>query len=135
MIGLTKHVYSEAKVYIHANTHIGKEPEKEVAPRKKVLISGCYDLLHSGSHPLSTLCYLDKKISYWLLTHTHNITRACPVLQRSVAIGGPHVSVVCDQTIMQLKGRSTMIPEAERLFMVQSIKYVHYAEISQVCSP
>ena len=103
------------------------------APRKKVLISGCYDLLHSGTRPLSISCSVAKHLSYYSLQHI--CQGHVQFFKEASELGDLHVSVGSDKNIMQLKGRPTMIPESERLFMVQSIKYVHYAEISPVWFP
>jgi cytidyltransferase-like protein len=70
---------------------------------KKVFISGCYDLLHSG--------------------HVQFFTEAAKFGDLYVALGS-------DQTIYNLKHRPTAMPEQERLFMVRSIKGVKEAFIS-----
>jgi cytidyltransferase-like protein len=69
---------------------------------KKVLVSGCYDLLHSG--------------------HVE-------FFRQAAAYGDLHVSVGSDKTVFKLKGRLPVNGERERLFMVQSIAYVTRAFI------
>ena len=68
----------------------------------KVFVSGCFDLLHSGH------------IRFFEEAAEH---------------GDVYVSVGSDKTVMELKHRPTVFPEQERLFMVQSIKFVHQAFI------
>ncbi|MDR1733747.1 MAG: adenylyltransferase/cytidyltransferase family protein [Oscillospiraceae bacterium] len=65
--------------------------------RKKVFVSGCYDLFHSG----------------------HAV-----FLKRAAAYGEVTVSIARDATVLALKGRAPANTEAERLFMVRSCKYV-----------
>lgn len=64
---------------------------------KRVLVSGCYDLLHSGH-----VAFFREAASY----------------------GDLYVGIGSDATIRELKGRETVNSEAERLFMVRSIRYV-----------
>ncbi len=70
---------------------------------KKVFISGCYDLLHSGH------------VAFFEEAATH---------------GDLYVGIGSDNTIQQLKGRPTVNTDRERLFMVQAIKYVKGAWIN-----
>ena len=70
---------------------------------KKVFVSGCYDLLHSG--------------------HVEFFRQASQYGDRYVGIGS-------DQTILGYKHHKTFYPEQERLFMVKSIKYVKDAYIN-----
>ena len=70
---------------------------------KRVLVSGCYDLLHSGH-----VAFFREAASY----------------------GDLYVGIGSDATIRELKGRETVNSEAERLFMVRSIRYVTDAWIN-----
>ena len=71
---------------------------------KKVFVSGCYDLLHSG--------------------HVEFFRQASQY-------GDLYVGIGSDQTILGYKHHKTFYPEQERLFMVKSIKYVKDAYINQ----
>lgn len=71
--------------------------------RKKVFVSGCYDLLHSG--------------------HVEFFREASQFGDLYVALGS-------DRTVFNLKGRPTVNKQNERLFMVKAIKYVKDAFIS-----
>lgn len=70
---------------------------------KKVFVSGCYDLLHSG--------------------HVEFFRQASQYGELYVGIGS-------DETIMGLKHHKTVYSEQERLFMVKSIRYVTDAYIN-----
>ena len=71
---------------------------------KKVFVTGCYDLFHSG--------------------HVEFFRDATQYGDLYVAIGS-------DKTIYGLKGRMAVNNEQERLFMVKAVSYVHDAFISQ----
>ena len=71
---------------------------------KKVFVSGCYDMLHSG--------------------HVEFFREASAYGDLFVALGS-------DRTVYELKGRVPINPEQERLFMVASIGCVKQAFISQ----
>ena len=71
---------------------------------KKVFVSGCYDLLHSG--------------------HVEFFRQASQFGELYVGIGS-------DQTILGYKHHKTFYSEQERLFMVKSIRYVKDAFINQ----
>lgn len=71
---------------------------------KKVLVTGCYDLLHSG--------------------HVEFFREAAQYGKLYVAIGS-------DKTIYDLKGRTPVNSEQERLFMVKAVSSVHDAFISK----
>lgn len=71
--------------------------------RKKVFVSGCYDLLHSG--------------------HVEFFRQAS-------AYGDLYVGIGSDETILGYKGHKTIYSEQERLFMVKSIRYVKDAFIN-----
>ena len=70
---------------------------------KKVFVSGCYDLLHSGH------------VAFF---------------KEASAYGDLYVGIGSDRTIEDLKGHKTVYPEMERLFMVKSIRYVKDAFIN-----
>ena len=71
---------------------------------KKVFVSGCYDLLHSG--------------------HVEFFRQAS-------AYGDLYVGIGSDKTILGYKGHKTVYSEQERLFMVKSIRYVKDAYINR----
>lgn len=71
---------------------------------KKVFVSGCYDLLHSG--------------------HVE-------FFRQAAAYGDLYVGIGSDATYLEYKHRPTVYPEQERLFMVRSIRYVKEAYINQ----
>jgi cytidyltransferase-like protein len=75
-----------------------------VALGKKVFVSGCFDLLHSG--------------------HVE-------FLQRAAAYGELYVALGSDKTVYDLKGRLPVIDEEERRFMVGALDCVHSAFISR----
>lgn len=70
---------------------------------KKVFVSGCYDLLHSG--------------------HVEFFRQASQY-------GDLYVGIGSDATILKYKNHKTLYPEQERLFMVKSIRYVKDAFIN-----
>ncbi|MCQ2084401.1 MAG: adenylyltransferase/cytidyltransferase family protein [Bacteroidaceae bacterium] len=70
---------------------------------KKVFVSGCYDLLHSG--------------------HVEFFRQAS-------AYGDLYVGIGSDSTILHYKHHRTVYPEQERLFMVKAIRYVKDAFIN-----
>ena len=72
--------------------------------KKKVLVSGCFDMLHSG--------------------HIEFFRQAAQYGDLYVALGS-------DKTIYDLKGRETVNSQDERLFMVKSIRWVTEAFISK----
>ena len=71
---------------------------------KKVFVSGCYDLLHSG--------------------HVEFFKQASQY-------GDLYVGIGSDSTYLEYKHRKPMFPLEERLFMVQSIRYVKQAYINE----
>ena len=71
---------------------------------KKVFVSGCYDLLHSG--------------------HVE-------FFRQAAKYGDLYVGIGSDSTIQEYKYHKTVYSEQERLFMVKSIKYVKDAYINQ----
>ena len=70
---------------------------------KKVFVSGCYDLLHSG--------------------HVE-------FFRQAAQYGDLYVGIGSDKTILHYKNHKTVYSEQERLFMVKSIKYVKDAYIN-----
>ena len=68
--------------------------------RKKVLVSGCYDLLHGGH-----IAFFKTASSY----------------------GDLFVSIGRDKNLLFLKGKRPVFSEEERLYIVKSIRYVHDA--------
>ena len=70
---------------------------------KKVFVSGCYDLLHSG--------------------HVEFFRQASQY-------GDLYVGIGSDATVLHYKNHKTLYPEQERLFMVKSIRYVKDAFIN-----
>lgn len=71
---------------------------------KKVFVSGCYDLLHSG--------------------HVEFFRQASQY-------GDLYVGIGSDETILHYKGHQTLYNEQDRLFMVKSIRYVKDAFINK----
>lgn len=72
--------------------------------KKKVFVSGCYDLLHSGH-----IAFFEEAATY----------------------GDLYVGIGSDKTIYELKGRKTVFPEKERLYMVKALRCVKDAWISK----
>ena len=70
---------------------------------KKVFVSGCYDMLHSGH------------VAFFQEAATH---------------GDLYVGLGSDKTVYDLKGRKTINTNSERLFMVKSVRYVKDAWIN-----
>lgn len=71
---------------------------------KKVMVSGCFDLLHSGH------------VAFF---------------QEASAYGDLYVALGSDQTVFDLKGRVPINDQDERLFMVKSVEYVTDAFVSK----
>jgi cytidyltransferase-like protein len=71
---------------------------------KKVFVSGCYDMLHSGH-----VAFFEDAAQY----------------------GDLYVGIGSDKTINELKARKTVNSDAERLYMVKSLKVVKDAWINQ----
>ena len=70
---------------------------------KKVFVSGCYDLLHSG--------------------HVE-------FFRQAAQFGDLYVGIGSDETVLHYKNHKTLYPEKERLFMVKAIRYVKDAFIN-----
>jgi len=71
---------------------------------KRVFVSGCYDLLHSGH------------VAFF---------------KEASQFGDLHVGIGSDKTIEELKGRPTINSEQERLYMVKAVRYVKDAFINK----
>ncbi len=71
---------------------------------KKVFVSGCYDMLHSGH-----VAFFEEAASY----------------------GDLYVGIGSDKTIYELKERKTVYPEEERLYMIKALRCVKNAWISK----
>jgi cytidyltransferase-like protein len=71
--------------------------------RPRVLVSGCFDLLHSGH-----VAFLEEAATH----------------------GDLYVAIGLDRTVVQLKGRPPVNDENERLYLVRSLRCVHEAFIS-----
>lgn len=71
--------------------------------RKKVFVSGCYDMLHSGH-----VAFFEEAASH----------------------GDLYVGIGSDKTIYELKARKTINTEAERLYMVKALRVVKDAWIN-----
>lgn len=68
--------------------------------KKKVFVSGCYDLIHGGH------------VAFFKTAATY---------------GDLYVSVGRDENLLMLKGKKPVFSEQERLYIVKSIRYVHDA--------
>ncbi|ATA68506.1 cytidyltransferase [Capnocytophaga cynodegmi] len=71
--------------------------------RKKIFVSGCYDMLHSGH------------VAFF---------------EEASRLGDLYVGIGSDRTIQELKARKTINPEQERLYMVKSLRFVKDAWIN-----
>src|SRR5689334_4891193 len=78
-----------------------KAPALRLRPR--VMVSGCFDLLHSGH---------------------------VAFLQNAARLGDLHVAIGSDRTIVQLKGKPPVTGERERLYMIKSLRCVSDAFVS-----
>ena len=70
---------------------------------KRVFVSGCYDMLHSGH-----VAFFKEASQY----------------------GDLYVGIGSDATVMELKNRKPVYSERERLYMVKAIRYVTDAYIN-----
>ena len=70
---------------------------------KKVFVSGCFDMLHSGH------------IAFFKEASTY---------------GDLYVGIGSDKTVSELKGRQTINSEQERIYMINAIKYVKNAFVN-----
>jgi cytidyltransferase-like protein len=71
--------------------------------KKKVFVSGCFDLLHSGH---------------------------VAFLKEASSFGDLYVGLGSDKTVYELKGRKTINSEDERLYMIGSLSCVHNVRIN-----
>ncbi len=76
------------------NERFGMDKETE---RPRVMVSGCFDVLHSGH-----IAFLEEAASY----------------------GDVYVSLGSDKTVMQLKHRATLYNEQERQYMLEALRCV-----------
>ena len=72
--------------------------------KKKVFVSGCYDMLHSGH-----VAFFEEAAQY----------------------GDLYVGIGSDKTIFELKARKTINTDAERLYMVKALKVVKDAWVNK----
>ncbi|MEC7858432.1 MAG: adenylyltransferase/cytidyltransferase family protein, partial [Bacteroidota bacterium] len=72
--------------------------------RKKVFVSGCFDLLHSGH---------------------------VAFLENANQFGDVYVCIGSDNTIKKLKGRYPVISQEERKYIIESIKFVKECRINK----
>lgn len=82
----------------------GQTPIDKATKTRKVFVSGCYDLLHSG--------------------HVEFFKQASQY-------GDLYVGIGSDATILEYKHHKPMFPEEERLFMVKAVRYVKEAYINK----
>ena len=80
-----------------------KPTAADTEPRRRVFVSGCYDMLHSGH-----VAFFREASRY----------------------GDLYVGIGSDSTIEELKHRRTVCSERERLYMVKAIRYVKDAFIN-----
>ena len=73
-------------------------------PKKKVFVSGCFDMLHSGH-----VRFLEKAAKY----------------------GDVYLALGSDRTVVELKGRAPVATEAERKYMLEAIRHVKECLISR----
>ncbi len=71
---------------------------------KKVMVTGCFDLLHSGH---------------------------VAFLQEAARFGELHVCIGSDVNVAQLKGRYPVNPETERKFMLEALACVHAVRVNR----
>lgn len=72
--------------------------------KKKVFVSGCFDMLHSGH---------------------------VAFLQEASEYGDVYVGLGSDKTIRDLKGRETINSEEERVYMLNALSCVHKASVNK----
>ena len=72
-------------------------------PAKKVVVSGCFDMLHSGH-----IAFLNESASY----------------------GNLYVCIGSDETVFELKGRYPVTNQAERKYMLEAMKCVYDCRIN-----
>jgi cytidyltransferase-like protein len=74
---------------------------------KKVFVTGCFDLLHSGH---------------------------VAFLQEASSFGDLFVGIGSDANVSKLKGRFPFTNEEERRFMLESVRYVYQCRINRICA-
>ena len=72
--------------------------------KKKIFVSGCFDMLHSGH---------------------------VAFLQEAAQYGDLYIGLGSDKTIKDLKGRETVYSEEERAYMLSALKCVHKVAINR----
>lgn len=72
--------------------------------RKKVFVSGCFDMLHSGH---------------------------VAFLQEAAGFGDLYIGLGSDKTIKELKGRDTVYSDEERAYMLSALKCVHKVAVNR----
>jgi cytidyltransferase-like protein len=77
--------------------------QENAAQRPRVMVSGCFDLLHSGH---------------------------VAFLEEAAELGELHVALGSDRTVLGLKGRPPVNTEIERRYLVDALKCVHRAYVS-----
>jgi cytidyltransferase-like protein len=70
---------------------------------KKIFVSGCFDMLHSG--------------------HVR-------FLEEAASFGEVHVGLGSDRTFVELKGRVPVNSQAERKYMLEALRYVRSCQIN-----
>jgi len=75
----------------------------QMAKRKKVFVSGCFDMLHSGH-----IAFFEEASQY----------------------GDLYVGLGADKTVFDLKNRKTVYSQDERLYMIKALKFVKEAWIN-----
>ena len=73
-------------------------------PKKKVFVSGCFDMLHSGH-----IRFLEEAATY----------------------GEVHIGLGSDQTVMDLKGRAPVHTQSERKYMLAALRHVASCRINR----
>jgi cytidyltransferase-like protein len=66
-------------------------------PKKKVFVTGCFDMLHSG--------------------HVR-------FLEEAAGLGEVHVGIGSDRTVKELKGRYPVTTQEERKYLLEALKHV-----------
>jgi cytidyltransferase-like protein len=77
---------------------------KIMSNKKKVFVSGCFDMLHSGH-----IAFLQEASEY----------------------GELYIGLGSDKTIRELKGRETINSEDERIYILNSLSCVHKATVNK----
>jgi len=72
-------------------------------PRKKIFVSGCFDMLHSG--------------------HVR-------FLEEAAGYGEVHVGLGSDRTIWELKGRAPVNTQSERKYLIEALRHVKACHIN-----